>query len=153
VLGYSRKVSRDTQYLAIAYLGGLQGRGVTLTHDNYEAIAVATLLIASKMNEIYPPKISSMIARCRRPPSREEVIVLEARIVAAFDYEVAIPSTAYTRTAQILGDCHAEKLEECEKLLRMVAGSQEVYQFGEDVLAYAVVYLIVPQLVREMQLA
>lgn len=50
VLAYCRKVSRDTQYLAIAYLNGLQTRGVTLTHENYEAIAVATLLIASKMN-------------------------------------------------------------------------------------------------------
>lgn len=32
VLAYSRKVGRDTQYLAISYLSGLQARGVILTH-------------------------------------------------------------------------------------------------------------------------
>lgn len=71
------------------------------------------MLIASKMNEIYPPKISSMIARCKRSVSKEEVIALEARIVSAFDYEVAFPSTAYTLIAQILGHLHADKMQEC----------------------------------------
>jgi hypothetical protein len=152
VLSYCRKVARDTQYLAISYLNGLQTRGVTLTHDNYEAIAAATLLIASKMNEIYPPKITALLSRCKNTVTKEEIIAIEARIVSAFDYDIAFPNTTYTLIANLLGQLHRDKMEECEKLLRMVAGNREVYLFGEQVLAYAVIYLIMPQFVRDLQL-
>lgn len=76
VLTYHRKITRDTQYLAIAYLNALSSKGIIVTHENYEAIAMTTLLIAGKMNEIYPPKISSMLARCHSQATKEEVIAL-----------------------------------------------------------------------------
>lgn len=48
-----------------------------------------------------------MLARCKNPLTREEVIALEARIITAFDYEVAFPSTAYSLISQILGSLYA----------------------------------------------
>ncbi len=113
VLSYCRKVGKDTQYLAISYLNGLQTKGITLTLDNYQAIAAATLLIASKMNEIYPPKITALLSRCKDSVSKEEIIAIEARIVAAFDYDIAFPTTTYTLISSILGQLNKDKMEEC----------------------------------------
>jgi hypothetical protein len=104
------------------------------------------------MNEIYPPKITALLSRCKPTVSKEEIIGIEARIVSAFDYDIAFPSTTYTLICALLSGIYQDKMEECEKLLRMVAGNREVYHYGEQVLAYAVIYLIMPQFIRNMKL-
>lgn len=35
ILSYNKKVTKDTQYLAIAYLNHLQSRAIHLTSENY----------------------------------------------------------------------------------------------------------------------
>jgi hypothetical protein len=60
-------------------------------------LAITVLLLASKMNEIYPPKITSMIARCRATISKQEIIETEGHILQAFGYDISIDSTPYTR--------------------------------------------------------
>lgn len=152
ILSYSRKVSRSTQYLALAYLGRFVSRSVSLCGDNYEKIAVALVLMASKMNEIYPPKISSMLARCKRTHTKEEIIAIEHYVLSVLDFEVALPDTPYSLISQLVAERHPDKLEECEKLLRVVSPSREVFKADDETLAYAVVYLILPQFVRDLQL-
>ena len=61
------------------------------------------MLIASKMNEIYPPKISQMIAKCKRFIHKDEVVEIEGSILAALNFDVAIDSTIYTQIHRILG--------------------------------------------------
>ena len=34
----------------------------------------------------------------------------------------------------------------------MVAGFKEIYQFGEEILSFSIVYLIIPQFIRDMKL-
>lgn len=50
ILNFHKKVSKDTQYLAVAILLKLIKKNIVLNEDNYEQLAVATLLLASKMN-------------------------------------------------------------------------------------------------------
>jgi len=33
------------------------------------------------MNEIYPPKISSMLAKCRKTITKEDILMMESRIL------------------------------------------------------------------------
>ena len=65
---------------------------------------------------------------------------------------MALESSPYSHIHRILGHIYADKLEECEKLLRIVGGYKEVYQRGDEMLAYAVVYLIIPQFIKDMKL-
>ena len=37
-------------------------------------------------------------------------------------------------------------------MLRIVGGYREVYQKGDEMLAYAVIYLIIPQFIKDMKL-
>jgi len=48
--------------------------GCSLNESNYEKIAAALLLLSAKMNEIYPPKISSLINKCSKPITKDELI-------------------------------------------------------------------------------
>jgi hypothetical protein len=113
ILSYNKKVSKETQYLAISYLNELALKSTYLTEESCEKIAVTLLLLASKMNEIYPPKITSLIARCQRIISKEEIIDCEAQIAATLNYEIALENTPYTLMCKILGQKHSEKLGEC----------------------------------------
>lgn len=111
ILSYHKKVTRDTQYLAVSYLQRLAHHSLFLTEENYEHVALAVLLIAAKMNEIYPPKITSMITKCRRSISKEDIIALEGSILQVMEFDVALESTPYTYLHSILGHLYAEKLE------------------------------------------
>ena len=50
ILNFHKKISKDTQYLAIAILLKLTHKNFILNDDNHEPVAVASLLLASKMN-------------------------------------------------------------------------------------------------------
>ena len=63
------------------------------------------------MNEIYPPKVSNLLARCRRQYSKDQVYAAEEKILAAFDFEIAVDSTPYCQIHRILGHIYADKLE------------------------------------------
>jgi hypothetical protein len=110
ILSYNKRVTKGTQYLAIAYLTRLSTKGIMITEENHEQIAITALLIASKMNEIYPPKITSMIARCRKSMTRDDIISLEAKIVGAFNYDIALAATPYSLISSILGCLYADRL-------------------------------------------
>ena len=57
-------ISKSSLYLAVSYLGKLVKLGFTLNEDNYWKVAACLVLISAKMNEIYPPKMSSLLNRC-----------------------------------------------------------------------------------------
>ena len=101
-------MEKDTQYVAIAILNKL---AIPLNDDNKEKIAIACLLIASKMNEIYPPKITHLVAKTSRFVHRDDIINLEGQLLAALNFDVAIDQTVYTYMHRILGCLYGDKLE------------------------------------------
>lgn len=93
--------------MAISILNKLSLPGVSINEDNYEKIAMGAVLIASKMNEIYPPKICHLMAKCKKMVTKEEIIALEGSLLAALDFDVAVDHTIYTQMARILGCIYA----------------------------------------------
>ena len=66
-------VSKCTLYLAISYMWKLIRLGCIMNEDNYEKIAAALVLLSAKMNEIYPPKMSSLINRCTHRFTKDDL--------------------------------------------------------------------------------
>lgn len=152
IFNYCERVSRDTQHLAVANIARLPRKVFPFTEDNYEMLSIALLLLACKVNEARPPKIGELLERSRRRLTRADILEAEERVLEALDYNVARESTIYSRVHNILGFIYADQMQECDKLLRMVLTHREIFQFGEEVLSYATVYLVKPQFVRDMQL-
>ena len=50
ILSLTRKIGKDTHYLAISYLCQLNHKPFFQNEDNYEKIAITVVLIAAKMN-------------------------------------------------------------------------------------------------------
>ena len=86
ILAFHKKVNKDTQYLAIAILNRLSPSSLHINEQNHEQVALSCLLLASKMNEIYPPKVTQMIAKCRRFVHKDEILEMEGSILSALNF-------------------------------------------------------------------
>lgn len=67
-------VARDTIYAAISILNRFADLGYELNDSNYECICSATIMISAKMNEIYPPKMTSLIYRSSKDFTKQDLI-------------------------------------------------------------------------------
>lgn len=47
--------------------------GFSLNEENYELVGAALILLSAKMNEIYPPKMSSLQNKCRKHHTKDEI--------------------------------------------------------------------------------
>jgi len=110
ILTFSKKMPKDTQYLAIAYLNQLSKKAIIITQENYETVAVTCLLVASKMNEIAVPKLAYMLVKCRKIITKEEVIAMEARLLSAFNFDIALSNTPYSHINHVLGSVFADRI-------------------------------------------
>ena len=63
------------------------------------------------MNEIYPPKITHLIAKSSKFMQRDDIIELEGNLLAALGFDVALDQTVYTYMHRILGCLYGDKLE------------------------------------------
>lgn len=95
-------VSKGTIYLAISYMWRLIKIGCNLNEDNYEKIAATLVLMSAKMNEIYPPKMSTLIQKCSKPITKEELTIMEGWILSAFNFDMSFPDISYSYLAQYL---------------------------------------------------
>lgn len=57
-----------------------------------EAIAIASLLIASKYEDIYPPALDEMIKMMNRPSNRKEVLEWEFKILKTLVFQITVPT-------------------------------------------------------------
>ena len=59
----------------------MKEKSLFFNSENYEIYSVTILLIASKLNEIYPVEIASMLSKCSKNISKQQVISMEAQIL------------------------------------------------------------------------
>jgi transcription initiation factor TFIIIB Brf1 subunit/transcription initiation factor TFIIB len=57
-----------------------------------EAVGVASLLIASKYEDIYPPALDEMIGMMGRPSTRKEVLEWEFKILKELVFQITVPT-------------------------------------------------------------
>lgn len=141
-------VSKSTLYLAVSYLWKLIRLGCALNEDNYEKISATLVLLSSKMNQIYPPKMSSLINRCTHRFSKEEMAQSESFVLSYFNFDMSFSEISLSYLYLILSPSSEEKLEDAQKLLGLAITEREIMKMGQEVIALGIIYLIKPSLVR-----
>jgi hypothetical protein len=89
-------VQKSTLYLSISYLWRLVRQGCVLTEANYERIAATLVLMSAKMNEIYPPKMNTLIQKCSKPLTRDDLANTEAWVLGLLDYDMSFPEITFS---------------------------------------------------------
>ena len=83
------KIATSSLYLTISYLLKLVRNGFVLREENYEKVACALIMISTKMNEIYPPKISTLLKNCLNFITKDDIIQTEAEILSFMNFEIS----------------------------------------------------------------
>jgi len=85
------KLLPETLFLTINFIDRYLQKNQT-PRDKLQLIAVSSLLIACKYEEIYPPEISSFVYITDNAYKKEEILDYEIKILSSLDYDVTYPT-------------------------------------------------------------
>ena len=85
------KLLPETLFLTINFIDRYLQKNQT-TRDKLQLIAVSSLLIACKYEEIYPPEISSFVYITDNAYKQEDILKYELKILYALDYDITYPT-------------------------------------------------------------
>ena len=58
-----------------------------------QRVAVAAVLIVSKYEDIIPPSLDEMIKQMKKPCTREDILLLETKILNTLDFDLTVPTS------------------------------------------------------------
>ena len=85
------KLLPETLFLTINFIDRYLQKNQT-TRDKLQLIAVSSLLIACKYEEIYPPEISSFVYITDNAYKQEDILNYELKILYSLDYDITYPT-------------------------------------------------------------
>ena len=85
------KLLPETLFLTINFIDRYLQKNQT-KRDKLQLIAVSSLLIACKYEEIYPPEISSFVYITDNAYKKEDILDYELKILESLEYDVTYPS-------------------------------------------------------------
>ena len=77
------------------------------------------------MNEIYPPKMCTLISRCSSPFNKEELSFIEGWVLSSFNFDMSFTEITYSYLANILSS-NMDKLDDSEKLLGLAVTEWDI---------------------------
>lgn len=63
-----------------------------ISRDKLQLIGVASMLLASKFDEVFPPEVKDCVQITDSSYTRREIIQMESRIFQTLNYQVAVPT-------------------------------------------------------------
>jgi G2/mitotic-specific cyclin-B, other len=103
------KLSAETLYLTINILDRYLERVTDVTTSKLQLIGVTALLLAAKIEEIYPPEVQELSYLTKRAYTVKEIVQAESEMAAVLDYNFTVP-TIYTFLCRYLKAAHADKI-------------------------------------------
>ena len=85
------KLLPETLFLTINFIDRYLQKNQT-SRDKLQLIAVSSLLIACKYEEIYPPEISSFVYITDNAYKKEDILDYELKILTSLEYDVTYPT-------------------------------------------------------------
>ncbi|CAH8516829.1 unnamed protein product [Heterobilharzia americana] len=90
---YSYKLQPETLYLCIAIMDRyLMKNAKRLTKDGFQLIGIASLFIAAKFEEMYPPDISDFSSITNNAYSKIDIRNMEQAILQSIDFYLSVPT-------------------------------------------------------------
>ena len=103
------RLETSTLYLCVNIIDRYLEREV-VQRSRLQLVGVTSLLVACKIEEIFPPEVRDCVYICDNAYSRDEILDMEASILKTLQYRVATP-TAYPFLLRFLHITKATKLQ------------------------------------------
>lgn len=97
--------SPETLFLSVGYIDGYLSKA-RCVRSKLQLVGITCMHIASKYQEIYPPAINEFCYITDNTYEREELVVMERKLLDALDFKLSIPTTwmflsRYVRVAEV----------------------------------------------------
>lgn len=102
------KLHRETYYLTMDYLDRYLTAKIDIPKQQLQLIGITCLLIAAKVEEIYPPKVSEFAYVTDGACTEEEILKMELSILKALKWELS-PVTINNWLSTYLQLCYKDK--------------------------------------------
>jgi hypothetical protein len=89
---HKEKMHPSTLWLSVNLMDRYLAAVPNINRNRLQLIGVACLLIAAKFEEIYPPEISEFISLTENSFTHNEVIRMEASVLASLQYQLVVPT-------------------------------------------------------------
>ena len=86
------KLKENTLFLTINLIDNFLSKNNNLNRKFLQLIGISSLLIASKYEEIFPPKINDLIFICDYAYNKNEILNMENLILNSIDFNVNFPT-------------------------------------------------------------
>ncbi|CAL1539992.1 unnamed protein product [Lymnaea stagnalis] len=107
-VGEEYKLQRETLFLAISYIDRFLGL-VGVHRPKLQLVGAASMFIAAKYEEIYPPDVAEFVYITDDTYTRSQVLKMESVILKLLNFKVAVPTINWF----------------CERFLDMIKGSDK----------------------------
>ena len=85
------KLSAETLYLTVNLVDRFLDK-VQITKQKLQLVGIASMLIASKYQEIYPPEVKDFVTVSDRAYRKQDILDMEGQILCTLNFKLTIPS-------------------------------------------------------------
>ena len=86
------KLKENTLFLSINLIDNFLSKNNNLNRKFLQLVGISSLLIASKYEEIFPPKINDFIFICDNAYNKNEILNMEKLILNSIDFNINFPT-------------------------------------------------------------
>jgi len=135
------KMQAATLFLAVSIIDRYLERKDT-QRKKLQLVGVASLFIAAKYEEVYPPKITDFVHVTDKAYAKNDIIDMEIRILSALDFTVCTPlSIHFLERYQQISDCTEAHSALSEYLLELTLTEAKMAKYSPSHLAAAALLL------------
>lgn len=135
------KLKPETLFLAIGLVDRYLERRTTAKRV-LQLVGVTALLIAAKFEELYPPQINDFVYVTDKAYTKEEVIKMEALMLAALEFKICRPTAVhFLERYQVVNGCSDAQKDLTMYLLELTLVDYRMVKYSPSMLAAASVLL------------
>jgi hypothetical protein len=91
-LHFKFKMWPETLYVAIRIMDGYLAVVTDINKNDLQCLGLASLLIAGKYEEIYPPDLKTILRVVNQVVTKAEILKMEMNVLSTLQFEVTFPS-------------------------------------------------------------
>ena len=123
------KLLPETFFLTINFIDRFLNK-VQIPRTELQLVAVSSLLIACKYEEIYPPEISSFVYITDNAYNQEQILNMEIKILDVLDYDLTYPTQyRYLELIDVKLNLEEKNLYKIQFLLEMMSTKLSLYKY------------------------
>jgi len=135
------KLRPETLFLAITIIDRFLAKKC-VSRKRLQLVGVTATLIASKYEEIYPPKLSELVFICDKAYTKEEIVKMEIIVLNVLEFKLRVPTAVQflDRFAKVSG-CAEQQRQLSQYLAELALPEINMIRFTASHLAAASIYL------------